>query len=123
MPTGLDWFARSAVALAGILGAAGIAAAAGVAHTGDAQILGSVALVALTQAPALLALGLYAARSVVLRIATALIGLGALVFSADLAALHFMGASPVPVFAPAGGTAMIAGWLVMAVWALFARRA
>ena len=119
---GQNWFARLTIFVAGILGAAGVASAAGAAHTGDPQILGALALVALTQAPALLALGLHAGRSQTLRIAAGLIGLGALLFSADLAAVHFLGASPMRFLAPVGGTLLIAGWIVIAVCALVPRR-
>ena len=52
-----NWFSRLALFLAGVLGAGGVAAAAASAHTGDA-LLGPLALVALAQAPALLAFGL-----------------------------------------------------------------
>jgi uncharacterized membrane protein YgdD (TMEM256/DUF423 family) len=120
MPT--DWFSRIALAVAGILGAGGVAAAAAASHVGDERILGSLALIALTQAPAVLALALYAGAGTLMRIATALIGLGALAFSADLAAIHFLGASPIPMAAPTGGLLMIAGWLVLVLAALDGRR-
>ena len=106
-------FHRFAVTVAGILGAAGIAAAAGATHQGDTRILGALALIALTQAPAVLVLALISGRHWLLRLATALIGLGALVFSADLAAIHFLGASPLPIAAPIGGGALILGWLIL----------
>ena len=122
MPAEPDWFSRLALAVAGLLGAAGVAAAAGATHLGDPQILGSLALIALSQAPAVLGLALLAGRHWLMRIATALIGLGALAFSADLAALHFMGASPLPIMAPLGGSAMILGWLVLIPAALLGRR-
>ena len=88
------WFSRLAIVVAGILGAVGVMAAAGATHFGDARVLGSLSLIALTQAPAVLVLALLAGRHWSTRIATVLIGLGALVFSAELVALHFMGASP-----------------------------
>ncbi len=65
-----DWFSRTATAIAGILGAVGIIAAAGASHAGDERILGALSLIALTQAPALLALGLLAPRQLIVRIAT-----------------------------------------------------
>jgi uncharacterized membrane protein YgdD (TMEM256/DUF423 family) len=52
-----DRFNRLLLFLAGALGAGGVAAAAASAHTGDA-LLQPLALIALTQAPALLAFGL-----------------------------------------------------------------
>ena len=116
------WFSRLAIAVAGILGAVGVTAAAGATHLGDTRILGSLALIALTQAPAVLVLALLAGRHWSTRIATVLIGAGALLFSADLAALHFMGASPLPLAAPVGGSAMILGWLALIPAAFLGRR-
>ncbi len=107
------WFSRLTIAAAGILGAVGVMAAAGATHLGDTRILGSLALIALSQAPAVLVLALLAGRHWSTRIATLLIGGGAIVFSIDLIALHFMGASPLPIMAPIGGTAMILGWLAL----------
>jgi uncharacterized membrane protein YgdD (TMEM256/DUF423 family) len=113
MPS-FDWFTRLAIVIAGLLGAAGIAAAAGATHTGDTRLLGALALVALTQAPAILALTLLG-RSIVFRIATAGIALGAVVFSADIAMRHFTVNGLFPMSAPLGGILMIAGWLAVAV--------
>ena len=117
-----DWFSRLALALAGLLGAAGVAAAAAASHAGDDRILGALSLIALTQAPAVLALALFGGRGICLRIATGLIGLGALVFCLDLAARHFLGHRLLPMSAPIGGTAMIAGWLTLVVAAILTRR-
>ncbi len=117
-----DVFSRIMLAVAGVLGAAGVSAAAAATHVGDQRILGALALIALTQAPAVLALALHAGAGILMRVATVLIGLGALAFSADLAAIHFLGASPLPLMAPTGGTAMIAGWLILAVSAVIGRR-
>lgn len=121
-PAAPDWFSRLAIALAGLLGAGGVAAAAAATHLGDDRILGSLSLIALTQAPAVLALGLMGGTGLLARIATALIGLGALAFAADLAAIHLMGASPLPMAAPVGGSAMILGWLVLIPVAALYRR-
>jgi uncharacterized membrane protein YgdD (TMEM256/DUF423 family) len=120
MPS-FDWFTRLAIVIAGLLGAAGIAAAAGATHTGDTRLLGALALVALTQAPAILALTLLG-RSIVFRIATAGIALGAVVFSADIAMRHFTGSGLFPMSAPLGGILMIAGWLAVAVAGAMSRR-
>ncbi len=116
------WFSRLAIAIAGVLGAVGVMAAAGATHLGDTRILGSLALIALTQAPAVLVLALIAGRHWSMRLAAGLIGLGALVFSADLTALHLMGASPLPIMAPIGGSAMILGWLALIPAAFLGRR-
>lgn len=121
MPTDFDWFSRLIVAVAGILGLAGIIAAAAASHDGDERILGSLALIALTQAPAVLALGLYGS-GMVFRVAAAVIAFGAVVFCADLAMRHFTGGRLFPMSAPLGGAAMIAGWLVVVLAAILTRR-
>lgn len=115
-----DGFSRLVLFVAGLLGAAGVAAAAASAHLGDA-LFGPLSLVALTQAPALLAFGLSGVRGLPFRAGAMAIGLGALLFCGDLAARQFLGPHLFPFAAPAGGTAMIAGWLLVAVGALVAR--
>jgi uncharacterized membrane protein YgdD (TMEM256/DUF423 family) len=118
----IDPFSRLFLALAGLLGASGIAAAAMAAHAGDERILGALALVALSHASAVLALALYGGTGKIIRTATVLIGLGALVFCLDLAVRHFTGGRLFPMSAPFGGVAMIAGWLLLALAALFGVR-
>jgi uncharacterized membrane protein YgdD (TMEM256/DUF423 family) len=120
MPTPL--FTRIAIATAGILGATGVIAAAAASHAGDERILGNLALIALTQAPAILALGLYAPATLLSRIATVCIGAGALLFSADLAVRHFTGHGLFPMSAPIGGSAMILGWALLVPAAVLLRR-
>ena len=123
MPTGLDWFSRLSLAIAGILGAAGVGAAASASHAGDDRVLGALALVALTQAPALVALALLAGRWWLIRAAASLIGLGALMFCGDLASRHFGdGSALIPMLAPAGGIVLIGGWLLLVPAALVSRR-
>jgi len=117
-----DWFSRSILAFAAILGAAGVAAAAGATHTGDQALLGPLALVALTHAPALIALGAYAPPFWLMRSAMVVIASGAVLFSADLATRHFTGAALFLHAAPVGGTALIVGWLILAVSAVIGRR-
>lgn len=116
----IDWFNRLALFLAGALGAAGVAAAAASAHTGDA-LLEPLALVALTQAPALLAFGLTPLKGLCLRAGACAIGGGAVLFTADLAVRHVLGPHLFPYAAPIGGTAMIAGWIAVAVGGLLVR--
>lgn len=113
---------RLLILIAGILGAAGIAAAAGSSHGDDTRTLGALALIALTQAPALLAIGLSANPPPTLRIGGIVIAAGTILFCADLAARHFAGTALFPMSAPFGGTAIIAGWLVVALSALLPRR-
>jgi uncharacterized membrane protein YgdD (TMEM256/DUF423 family) len=52
MQSDIDWFSRLTILLAGILGAAGVAAAAGASHSDDTRVLGALALIALSHAPA-----------------------------------------------------------------------
>lgn len=117
-----DLFSRLVLALAGLLGAGGVAAAAAASHAGDERVLGALALVALTHAPAVLALALHGGTGKIIRAATILIGLGALVFCLDLAARHFTGGRLFPMSAPFGGVAMIAGWLLLVLAAIVGAR-
>ena len=110
------------VAIAALLGAAGVAAAAGAAHSGDQALLGPLALVALSHAPALLALGAYARPFRLMPCAIVTIVVGAIVFCADLAMRHFTGAPLFPRAAPIGGTVLIVGWLILTVSAIVGRR-
>jgi uncharacterized membrane protein YgdD (TMEM256/DUF423 family) len=43
------------------------------------------------------------------------LAVGALLFAGDLAARHFLDTRLFPMAAPAGGMAMIAGWLLVAI--------
>jgi uncharacterized membrane protein YgdD (TMEM256/DUF423 family) len=127
MPSDADWFNRLAIVLAGILGAAGTAAAAGASHAGpdslgDERVLGALALIALANAPALLAFGLLPAKGWLIRAGALVIAAGAILFCADLAARHFWGNALFPMSAPFGGTAIIAGWLIVALAGLVAKR-
>lgn len=117
-----DWLVRISIAVAGILGAGGIAAAAAGSHAGDAALLGPLSLIALTQAPAVLVLALLTRPRPLLKVGGLVIGAGALLFSADLAARHFFGTGPFPLSAPLGGSLMIIGWALVAVAGPFAPR-
>lgn len=111
---------RVAIAIAGVLGASGVAAAAASSHAG-AALLGPYSLIALTHAPAILALALAPLPRI---FNWALIGLaaGAALFCADLAVRYFAGASPLPLLAPIGGMTLIGGWLLVLVGGVFGRR-
>jgi len=111
---------RLAIALAGLLGASGVAAAAASSHAG-AALLGPYSLIALTHAPALLALAL-APLPRIFSIALAVLMAGVTIFCTDLATRYLWGASPLPLLAPVGGMTMIAGWLLVIICGLFARR-
>jgi uncharacterized membrane protein YgdD (TMEM256/DUF423 family) len=115
-------FRRIIVVVAALLGAAGVAAAAGATHSGDQALLGPLSLVALTHAPALLALATYQPAFRFQPQAMVIIAFGAILFSIDLAVRHFTGAPFFPHAAPIGGTALIAGWLVLAVSAAIGRQ-
>ena len=115
MQSDVDWFSRLTIVLAGILGAAGVAAAARASHSDDPRVLGALALIALSHAPALLAFGLSSVKGRVLRVGAIVIAAGCCLFSTDLAARHFLGGGLFPMSAPFGGTAIIAGWLTVAV--------
>lgn len=111
---------RIAIALAGLLGATGVAAAAASSHA-DAALLGPYALIALTHAPAILALAL-APLPRLFKIAMVVLTAGAVLFCADLAIRYAFGASPLPLMAPLGGLALIAGWLLATAGGLVGRR-
>jgi uncharacterized membrane protein YgdD (TMEM256/DUF423 family) len=115
MPSDVDWFSRLTIFLASVLGAAGVAAAAGASHSNDPRVLGALALIALSHAPALLTFGLSSVTGGLLRVGAIVIAVGACFFCADLAARHFLGSALFPMSAPFGGTAIIAGWLIVAV--------
>ena len=117
-----ETFTRIIVVIAALLGAAGVAAAAAATHTGDQALLGPLALIALTHAPALIALAAFQAPYRFMPHATVVIAFGALLFSIDLAVRHFTGAALFPHAAPIGGTMLIVGWLMLAVSAAIGRR-
>ncbi|WP_152046154.1 DUF423 domain-containing protein [Aureimonas psammosilenae] len=107
---------------AGFCGACGVAMSAVAAHgTGDSRLIATGAGMALVHAPALLALATI--RPERLRLAP-LAGLflfvGVVLFSGDLAKRFFFGERLFEGAAPAGGMAMIAGWLIVTVGAIVA---
>lgn len=97
---------------AGLLGAAGVALSAAAAHAGGGNVA-TAANFLLFHAPALLALSLLGAGKV-LRVGGWILLVGVLLFSGDLLARHYIGDRLFPMAAPAGGTLMILGWLVIA---------
>lgn len=113
---------RAIVALGGLIGAAGIALAAAAAHGPGAGTLLSAALICLANGPALLAL---AALSQSLRLtapAAWVIAAGTILFAAEIVLGAFAGESLFPMAAPAGGIAMIGGWLLAAIGGLLPPR-
>lgn len=117
---------RLLVMLSGLMGAAGVALAAAAAHQPDATRLAPASAMLLFHAPAVLATLLLADRQIV----QATLGLAAAfgfvlataLFSGDLAARHYAGHGLFPMAAPAGGALLIAGWLALALAALWPRR-
>ncbi len=113
---------RILIAGAGILGFAGVAAAAAGAHaTGDPRLGGSVALICLTHAPVLLALGLQAKIRLLPELSALLLFVGAALFSADISMRVFDYGRLFPMAAPTGGVVMLAGWAVLILSALLPR--
>jgi len=114
-------------ALSGLMGAGGVALAAAATHAGGGEvgrtaayflILHAVALLGLTAcARAFAADALFAGA---LLFIGAGLGLGAIVFAADLADRAFTGSRLFPMAAPAGGSLMILGWLALAAAFAFA---
>lgn len=112
---------RLFLVLAGLAGAAGVAFAAASAHLAGGPFAASAALVLLGHAPALLVLGLTLPPKPLL-LAGLVVAAGAALFSADMAMRLLAARALLPMAAPAGGMLMIAGWLLLAVSALFVRR-
>ncbi|MGA2044472.1 MAG: DUF423 domain-containing protein [Roseiarcus sp.] len=108
-------------ALAALMGAAGVALAAAAAHRGGGDFAQTAAYFLILHAAALLGVAAAArgfsdrpslARALVA--AGGALGLGAILFSADLATRAFSGDRLFPMAAPAGGSLTILGWLALA---------
>jgi uncharacterized membrane protein YgdD (TMEM256/DUF423 family) len=112
---------RWAVAAAGLVGAAGIAAAAAAAHGSEARFLGAASAICLANAPALLVLGIAGRRLRLGVLGVALLTLGTVLFSGDLALRSLIGAGLFPMAAPTGGVLMIIAWLMIALGVVFPR--
>lgn len=103
----------------GLFGAAGVALSAAAAHAGGGNVATAASFL-LAHAPALLAIGLLG-RSRVMAAGGVILLVGVLLFAGDLLLRHYVGARLFPLAAPAGGTAMIIGWLVVAASAFTQR--
>jgi uncharacterized membrane protein YgdD (TMEM256/DUF423 family) len=102
------------------MGAAGVALAAAAAHAGGSG-LDSASLMLLVHAAVVAALarpGAGQAAGWPFLVVAAVLALGASLFAGDLAARAFAGGRLFPMAAPAGGLAMIAGWLALAATAI-----
>lgn len=120
--SGLARFRPLILAVAGLMGAAGVALAAAASHLDDARLLGGASAMCLAHAPALIALYAGARFFRTATVAALVLGLGTAVFAGDLVSRHFLGNGLFPMAAPLGGIAMIAGWLLVALGAVFANR-
>ena len=118
---------RILIILAGVLGADGVVLAALAAHEPDAARLGAASSMLLFHASAALGTAALAERGVIRRRIGLAAGFGfvlaAALFAADLTLRQFAGHGLFPMAAPAGGTLLIASWLVLALAAAWPRRA
>jgi uncharacterized membrane protein YgdD (TMEM256/DUF423 family) len=118
---------RVLVVLAGAMGAAGVALAAASAHQPDATRPASASSMLLFHASAVLAAVSLAERRIVHRqlgIAAAFgFGVAAALFAGDLTLRQYAGHSLFPMAAPTGGSLLILSWLMLAVAAVWSRRA
>lgn len=113
--SGLD---RLILALAALAGGLGVAASAAAAHGAGTDSLKTAAQFLLFHAPAILGLvalgGAGLTHRLATRIAAGLLLVGLVLFSGDLSLRALAGQPLFPMAAPAGGTALMLGWLVAA---------
>lgn len=121
MSAHFDRFCRLMLLFAGALGAVGVITAAGGSHSDDDRVLNAVALIALTQAAAVLAFGLMPPTGWLLRAGAIAIGVGACLFSGTLAIRQVFDVV-LPMSAPLGGGATVVGWLLVTIAGLTGRR-
>ena len=104
--------------LAALMGASGVALAAASAHGGGNELGRTASEFLLIHAAALLGVSAHARVALSARAPLAvglLLGLGAILFAADLASRAFLGDRLFPFAAPIGGSTMILGWVGLAV--------
>lgn len=112
-------FHRPLLLVATLFGAAGVALAALGSHSGEANISIAASFLQL-HAAALVALSLLPAGRL-FRFGPWVLAVGTLLFSGDLVARSQLGSALFPMAAPLGGSAMILGWLLVAIGALLTR--
>lgn len=115
----MNAFRRLLVFLAGFMGAAGVAAAAAGAHVnGDPNLTTAATFLMLGAAAVIGGCALAALRGPgwsFAGIGAGIIALGTLLFSGALATRALWDIVLFPMAAPAGGTMLILGWLVLAL--------
>jgi uncharacterized membrane protein YgdD (TMEM256/DUF423 family) len=117
---------RILIILAAVMGADGVILAAASAHQADATRLASASSMLLFHAPAVLGAVALSERGIL----HARIGIAAAwgfviaagLFATDLSLRQYAGHSLFPYAAPAGGTLLIASWLLLAIAAAWPRR-
>jgi uncharacterized membrane protein YgdD (TMEM256/DUF423 family) len=118
---------RILIILAGIMGADGVILAALSAHEADAARLGAASSMLLFHATAVLGVVALAERGIVhgkIGIAAAFgFVAAAALFAGDLTLRQFAGHSLFPLAAPTGGMLLIVSWLMLALAAVWPRRA
>ncbi len=117
---------RILVVLAGLMGACGVILAAAAAHLADASRLGAASSMLLFHACAVLGAAALTERSLLhagIGLAAAFgFVIAASLFAGDLTLRQYAGHSLFPMAAPTGGTLLIAGWLLLALSAVWPRR-
>jgi uncharacterized membrane protein YgdD (TMEM256/DUF423 family) len=122
-PNRLVW-ARLLISLAGLLGASGIVVGAAGAHAGGGDLARLASNFLLMHAAVTLGLVAVAARfdrRWPFYLAALLICVGAGAFCGDVSSVAFAGRHVVAYLAPVGGSALILGWIAIAVSPWIAR--
>ena len=118
---------RLLIVLAGLMGACGVMLAAASAHLPDAARLAAASSMLLFHACAVLGTVALTERSIVhprIGLAAAFgFVIAAGLFAGDLTMRQYAGQGLFPMAAPTGGTLLIASWLVLALSAIWPKRA
>jgi uncharacterized membrane protein YgdD (TMEM256/DUF423 family) len=108
--------------VSGLMGASGVALAAAASHGGDTHLLGAASTMCLAHAPVLLGLYLADRHFRTATPAALVLGVGTILFAADLLSRHYLVDRVFPFAAPAGGMLMILGWVLVAAGAILPQR-
>lgn len=112
---------RAVTAAGGLIGALGVIAAAAASHGADSRNFSAIASICLSHGPLLVALGLFGISGRWFGAAAWVLIVGTVLFAGDLLVLEKLGHSLFPLAAPIGGTAMIAGWILLSLAAVLSR--